>query len=51
MRLKSAYVARTPEEVSVPAGAMVFMFSEADRNGMATVIHDGQVGVFSAIST
>ncbi|XP_031426835.1 NADPH oxidase activator 1 [Clupea harengus] len=45
MRLKSAYVARTPEEVSVPAGAMVFMFSEADRNGMATVIHDGQKGL------
>lgn len=49
MRAKSDYVARAPEELSVPAGGLVFMFSEADANGMATVIYDGKVGVLSAI--
>lgn len=49
MRMKSDYVARTAEELSVPAGGLVFMFSEADTNGMATVIYDGKVGVLSAI--
>lgn len=45
MRLKSAYTARSPGELTVPAGGVVFMFSDADKNGMATVIYDGQKGL------
>lgn len=36
-------MARSPGELTVPGGAMVFLFGEEDRNGMATVIYDGQV--------
>ncbi|XP_048099027.1 NADPH oxidase activator 1-like [Alosa alosa] len=45
MHMKSVYMGRNPEELSVPAGGMVFMFSEADQTGMATVIYDGKKGL------
>ena len=44
MRMRVPYMARTPGQLTVPGGAMVFIFSEEDRDGMATVIYDGQVG-------
>lgn len=43
MRVKSPYMARGPGELTAPGGAMVFLFGKEDRNGMATVIYDGQV--------
>lgn len=43
MRMRIPYMARSPGELTVPGGAMVFLFGEEDRNGMATVIYDGQV--------
>lgn len=36
-------MARGPGQLTVPGGAMVFLFGEEDRDGMATVIFDGQV--------
>ena len=50
MRLRVPYMARGPGQLTVPGRAMVFLFGEEDRDGMATVIYDGQVrscvGVF-----
>lgn len=43
MRMQGPYMARGPDQLTVPGGAMVFLFGEEDRNGMATVIYDGQV--------
>lgn len=43
MRVKTPYMARGPEQLTVPGGAMVFLFGKEDRDGMATVIYDGQV--------
>lgn len=43
MRVKSPYMARGPGELTAPGGAMVFLFGKEDRDGMATVIYDGQV--------
>lgn len=43
MRVKTPYMARGPGELTVPGGAMVFLFGKEDRDGMATVIYDGQV--------
>lgn len=43
MRVKTPYMARGPGELTAPGGAMVFLFGKEDRDGMATVIYDGQV--------
>lgn len=43
MRMQVPYMARGPGQLTVPGGAMVFLFGEEDRDGMATVIYDGQV--------
>ncbi|KAI3372492.1 hypothetical protein L3Q82_022692 [Scortum barcoo] len=42
MRMRIPYMARSPGQLTVPGGAMVFLFGEEDRDGMATVIYDGQ---------
>ncbi|XP_040011905.1 NADPH oxidase activator 1 [Xiphias gladius] len=44
MRIRIPYMARGPGQLTVPGGAMVFLFGEEDRDGMATVIYDGQRG-------
>ncbi|KAM4616285.1 neutrophil cytosol factor 2-like isoform 2-T4 [Polymixia lowei] len=44
MRMRVPYMAATPGELTVPGGAMVFLFGEVDPDGMATVIYDGQRG-------
>lgn len=36
-------MAQGPGQLTVPGGAMVFLFEEENRDGMATVIFDGQV--------
>ncbi len=43
MRVKTPYMARGQGQLTVPGGATVFLFSEEDRDGMASVIYDGQV--------
>lgn len=43
MRVKTPYMARGPGELTAPGGAMVFLFDKEDRDGMVTVIYDGQV--------
>lgn len=43
MRLRIPYMGRGPGQLTVPGGATVFLFGEEDRDGMATVIYDGQV--------
>ncbi|KAJ7993635.1 hypothetical protein DPEC_G00256690 [Dallia pectoralis] len=45
MRLRSPYLAQGPGQLTVPGRAMVFVFSDVDREGMATVIYDGQKGL------
>uniref|UniRef100_UPI003AB02DE4 NADPH oxidase activator 1 isoform X1 n=1 Tax=Centroberyx gerrardi TaxID=166262 RepID=UPI003AB02DE4 len=45
MRMRVPYMARGPGQLTVPGGAMVFIFSEEDRDGMASVIYDGQRGL------
>ncbi|KAM9858731.1 NADPH oxidase activator 1 isoform 1-T2 [Aulostomus maculatus] len=45
MRMGFPYMARGPGQLTVPGGAMVFLFGEEDRDGMATVIFDGQRGL------
>lgn len=40
----SAYVAKGAGELTVPAGAQVFVHSIDDRDGLAIVIYDGKVG-------
>ncbi|XP_070820902.1 NADPH oxidase activator 1 [Chaetodon trifascialis] len=45
MRMRIPYMAQGPGQLTVPGGAMVFLFGEEDRNGMATVIYDGQRGL------
>ncbi|KAM6965361.1 NADPH oxidase activator 1 [Aplochiton taeniatus] len=45
MSVRSHYMARGPGQLTVPGGSLVFFFSEVDRDGMATVIHDGQKGL------
>ncbi|GAA6226487.1 NADPH oxidase activator 1 [Lates japonicus] len=44
MRVRVPYMARGPGQLTAPGGAMVFLFGEEDRDGMATVIYDGQRG-------
>lgn len=43
MRMRIPYMAWGPGQLTVPGGAMVFLFGEENRDGMATVIFDGQV--------
>lgn len=43
MRIQAPYMARGPGQLTVPGGALVFLFGKEDRDGMATVIYDGQV--------
>ncbi|XP_039658590.1 NADPH oxidase activator 1 [Perca fluviatilis] len=45
MRMRIPYMARGPGQLTVPGGATVFLFGEEDRDGMATVIYDGQRGL------
>ncbi|KAM7392079.1 hypothetical protein PAMP_022715 [Pampus punctatissimus] len=45
MRMRVPYMARGPGQLTVPGGAMVFLFGEEDRDGMVTVIYDGQRGL------
>ncbi|XP_070689849.1 NADPH oxidase activator 1 [Pempheris klunzingeri] len=45
MRVRMPYMAQGPGQLTVPGGAMVFLFGEEDRDGMATVIHDGRRGL------
>ncbi|XP_074525948.1 NADPH oxidase activator 1 [Halichoeres trimaculatus] len=45
MRVKTPYMARGQDQLTVPGGAMVFIFAEEDRDGMVTVIYDGQRGL------
>ncbi|XP_045082957.1 neutrophil cytosol factor 2-like [Coregonus clupeaformis] len=45
MRLRTPYMSKAPGQLTVPGGAMVFLFSDVDRDGLATVIHDGQKGL------
>ncbi|XP_077457860.1 NADPH oxidase activator 1 isoform X2 [Stigmatopora argus] len=39
------YMARGPGHLTVPGGAKVFLFEDQDKDGMATVIYDGQRGL------
>lgn len=43
MCVKAAYIGRHAGELTVPAGAYVYVFSEVDGDGLVTVIYDGQV--------
>ncbi|KAJ0068003.1 hypothetical protein NL108_014941, partial [Boleophthalmus pectinirostris] len=45
MRVKAPYMSRGPGQLTVPGGAMVFLFGEEDRDGMTSVICDGQRGL------
>ncbi|XP_031156772.1 NADPH oxidase activator 1-like isoform X1 [Sander lucioperca] len=45
MRMRIPYMAQGPGQLTVPGGATVFLFGEEDRDGMATVIYDGQRGL------
>ncbi|KAK5931797.1 hypothetical protein CgunFtcFv8_003564 [Champsocephalus gunnari] len=45
MRMRVPYMARGPHQLTVPGRALVFLFGEEDRDGMATVIYDGQRGL------
>lgn len=45
MCVKKAYIGRNAAELTVPAGAYVYVFSEEDSDGFITVIYDGQRGL------
>nr|XP_019957886.1 PREDICTED: NADPH oxidase activator 1-like isoform X1 [Paralichthys olivaceus] len=45
MLVRGPYMARGQGQLTVPGGAKVFLFSEEDRDGMATVIFDGKRGL------
>ncbi|XP_026198493.1 NADPH oxidase activator 1 isoform X2 [Anabas testudineus] len=45
MRIRVPHMARGPGQLTVPGGAMVFLFGQENRDGMATVIYDGQRGL------
>lgn len=49
MRVKKAYIGRHAGELTVPAGAYVYVYSEEDRDGLVTVIYDGKVRFFSFV--
>lgn len=46
MLVRTPFVAQGPGQLTVPGGATVFLFGEEDRDGMATVIFDGEVWNF-----
>ena len=43
MRIRAPYMARGRGQLTIPGGATVFLYDEVDKDGMATVIYDGQV--------
>lgn len=45
MRVKGPYMSRGAGQLTVPGNATVFLFGEEDKDGMATVIYDGQRGL------
>nr|XP_020454971.1 NADPH oxidase activator 1-like [Monopterus albus] len=45
MRIQTPYIGRGPGQLTVPGGAVVFLYGEEDRDGMASVIYDGQRGL------
>uniref|UniRef100_A0A8C6TTE5 NADPH oxidase activator 1 n=1 Tax=Neogobius melanostomus TaxID=47308 RepID=A0A8C6TTE5_9GOBI len=45
MHVKAPHMSRGPGQLTVPGGAMVFLFGEEDRDGMKSVIYDGQRGL------
>ncbi|XP_062874123.1 NADPH oxidase activator 1 [Trichomycterus rosablanca] len=45
MCVTKTYIGKNAGELTVPGGAWVFMFSDDDKNGLATVIYDGQRGL------
>ncbi|KAG7254257.1 hypothetical protein CRUP_023826 [Coryphaenoides rupestris] len=45
MRIRVPYMGRGPGQLTIPGGATVFLFDEVDKDGMATVIYDGQRGL------
>ncbi|KAI2664713.1 Neutrophil cytosol factor 2 [Labeo rohita] len=45
MIMKSACVAKGAGELTVPAGAKVFLYSDDDKDGLAVVIYDGKRGL------
>ncbi|KAI5613038.1 NADPH oxidase activator 1, partial [Silurus asotus] len=45
MCVRKAYIGRNEAELTVPAGAYVYVYSEEDRDGFVTVIYDGQRGL------
>ncbi|XP_037536675.1 NADPH oxidase activator 1-like [Nematolebias whitei] len=45
MRVRRPFMAQGPGQLTVPGGAMVFLFGDEDRDGMINVIYDGQRGL------
>lgn len=45
MRVRAPYMSRGAGQLTVPGGAMVFLFGEEDKDGMTSVIYDGQRGL------
>lgn len=45
MRVRAPYMSRGAGQLTLPGGAMVFLFGEEDKDGMASVIYDGQRGL------
>ncbi|XP_019716518.1 NADPH oxidase activator 1 [Hippocampus comes] len=45
MCMSVPYMARGPGHLTVPGGSKVFLFEDQDKDGMATVIYDGQRGL------
>ncbi|CAL1615253.1 unnamed protein product [Knipowitschia caucasica] len=45
MRVKAPHMSRGAGQLTVPGGAIVFLFGEEDRDGMTSVIYDGQRGL------
>ncbi|KAK2912111.1 hypothetical protein Q8A67_004244 [Cirrhinus molitorella] len=43
--MKSAHVAKGAGELTLPAGAEVFLYSDDDKDGLAIVIYDGKRGL------
>ncbi|KAM9821274.1 NADPH oxidase activator 1 isoform X6 [Syngnathus typhle] len=39
------YMARGPGHLTVPGGSKIFLYEDQDKDGMATVIYDGQRGL------
>lgn len=45
VRVKAPHMSRAAGHLTVPGGAVVFLFGDEDRDGMASVIYDGQRGL------